>query len=653
MRIMHSSLPPLVATVPDPFWRRFVQRLCAAFASIATVGPALAQQPSPSLTRMDVAAFADSFFARYLEDYRDPSLALAVVDGDSILFMKGYGTEDGQRPVDPSSTVFNVASLSKLVVATAAMQLVERGAIALDADIAPLLGSVRISGAGPPVTLRHLLTHTSGLEGPFLREVVADAGQLVPLPEYFRAHPPRRGRPPGGEVRYSNYAMALAGYLIEQLSGEPFHDYAQRHIFAPLGMTSSSFRQPPPPALAARVATAGAGPVPDALLTYPSGAMVSSPVDMARFMAAHLNGGRGSPGRVLSEASTRAMHARQWSADPRAPGVALGFFESTLGGQPGLFHTGARTHFSLLYVFPQHRVGIFIVHAMRQGGEFQTLRTDFVRAFAARFFPYIPPLPVSDEGGAAARAGEFAGVYRPHLLPTTTIERAAGLFSDTRVRVSDAGMLELRIPAGPALTLVEVGEGLYRATRGPNEGLVVAFGRDQRGRVRRMSLSGSTQDPISFNRLAWYQRGTFHAGLLAVFFVLFVGLAFATVLGGAMRVFRRHARPAGPPGAVNTWAAAATTSLLVTASPLSVAILILLQRGDDAAAGGLRLALTVGCTFLTVGAIVGLLLVPLSIRAWRRRYWSAPRRIYFNALAVSAVVASPLLLHYHLLGYWF
>jgi O-antigen/teichoic acid export membrane protein len=168
-----------------------------------------------------------------------------------------------------------------------------------------------------------------------------------------------------------------------------------------------------------------------------------------------------------------------------------------------------------------------------------------------------------------------------------------------------------------------------------------------------MSLSGSTQDPISFNRLAWYQRGTFHAGLLAVFFVLFVGLAFATVLGGAMRVFRRHARPAGPPGAVNTWAAAATTSLLVTASPLSVAILILLQRGDDAAAGGLRLALTVGCTFLTVGAVVGLSLVPLSIRAWRRRYWSAPRRIYFNALAVSAVVASPLLPHYHLLGYWF
>ena len=652
MRIMHSSLLP-VATVPNSFWRRLAQCLCAAFASIAAVGPALAQQPSPSLTRIDVAAFADSCFARYLMEYPDPSLALVVVEGDSILFMKGYGTEDGQRPVDPSSTVFNVASLSKLVVATAAMQLVEQGGIALDDDIEPLLGGVQISGTGPPVTLRHLLTHMSGLEGPFLREVVADAGQLVPLREYFTAHPPRRGRPPGGEVRYSNYAMALAGYLIEQVSGEPFNDYVERHVFAPLVMASSSFRQPPPAALAARVATAGAGPVPDALLTYPSGAMVSSPADMARFMAAHLNDGRAGPTHVLSEAGIRAMHARQWSADSRVPGVALGFFESTLGGQTGLFHTGARTHFSLLYLFPQRRVGIFIVHAMRQGGEFQTLRTDFVRAFAARFFPQTPPLTIPEDGAAAARAVEFAGVYRPYLLPTTTIERAAGLFSDTRVRVSDAGVLELKIPAGPTLTLVEAGEGLYRATGGPDESLVVAFGRDQRGRVQRMSLSGSTQDPISFNRLAWYQRGAFHAVLLAVFFVLFVGLAVATVVGAAMRVFRRHARPAGPAGAGHTWAAAATASLFVTASPLSIAIVILLHRGDDAAADGLRLALTAGCTFLIAGAVAGLSLVPLSIRVWRRRYWSTPRRIYFYALAVGAVVASPLLLHYHLLGYWF
>jgi hypothetical protein len=91
----------------------------------------------------------------------------------------------------------------------------------------------------------------------------------------------------------------------------------------------------------------------------------------------------------------------------------------------------------------------------------------------------------------------------------------------------------------------------------------------------------------------------------------------------------------------------------MSASPLSIAVLILLHRGDDAAADGLRLALMAGCTFLIAGAVVGLSLVPLSIRVWRRRYWSPPRRIFFYALAGSAVLAVPLLLHYHLLGYWF
>src|SRR5262245_17342979 len=240
----------------DAAWRLAAPCLCAALAVMLAAGPLRAQEPAPSLSAADVGAFTDSFFARYLRESPDPSLAVAVVAGDSVLVLKGYGTEDGRRPVDPSSTVFNIASLSKLVVATAAMQLVEQGEIALDDDIEAHLGGVRLAGSGPPVTLRHLLSHTSGLEGPFLRDVVTDPGRLVSLRQYFTTYPPRRGRAPGAEVRYSNYAMALAGYLIEQVSGESFQDYVERHLFAPLGMTRSSFRQPPPEPLAARGATA-------------------------------------------------------------------------------------------------------------------------------------------------------------------------------------------------------------------------------------------------------------------------------------------------------------------------------------------------------------------------------------------------------------
>jgi CubicO group peptidase (beta-lactamase class C family) len=629
--------------------------LGAALAATLAAGPLPAQEPdrpAAPLAAADVEAFADSFFARYLREFPYPSLAVAVVAGDSVLFLKGYGTEDGQRPVDPSSTVFNIASISKLVVATAAMQLVEQGAVSLDDDIEPRLGGVRLAGSGPKVTLRHLLTHTSGLEGPFLRDVVADPGSLVPLQQYFTAHPPRRGRTPGAEIRYSNYAMALAGYLIEQVSGEPFQDYVERHLFAPLGMTGSSFRQPPPESLAARVATAGAGRVPDALLAYPAGSMVSTPSDMARFLIAHLNGGRAGSQSILPAAGVGVMHARQWSADPRVPGVGLGFFESALGGEPGLFHTGARVHFSLLYLFPERNVGLFVVQALRQGGEFQTLRADFVRAFAARYFPQAPP-PDRDDGGAAARARAFAGVYRPHLLATTTIERAIGLVSDTRVRARPGGLLEMTLPAGPTLSLKEAGDGLYRATGGSDDGLMFAFVRDHEGRVLRLSMSGNTQDPVTFDRLAWYQSGTLHAVVLGLVLLLFLGCAAAEILGAVARLVRRRAPDAGPAGARRAWRVAALAGILVGASPLSFAALVLAHQGDDAAADGLRLALRTGCTFLLAGTALGLLLVPLSLRVRRGAYWSAPRRAYFYALATGAVVAAPLLLHYHVLGYWF
>src|SRR5262249_54806310 len=75
--------------------------LCAALAVMLAAGPLRAQEPAPSLSAADVGAFTDSFFARYLRESPDPSLAVAVVAGDSVLVLKGYGSEDGKRPVDP------------------------------------------------------------------------------------------------------------------------------------------------------------------------------------------------------------------------------------------------------------------------------------------------------------------------------------------------------------------------------------------------------------------------------------------------------------------------------------------------------------------------------------------------------------------------
>jgi hypothetical protein len=443
--------------------------------------------------------------------------------------------------------------------------------------------------------------------------------------------------------------MALAGHLAEVAAGEEFAAAVQHRIFLPLGMSRSAFEQPPPARLRTRVATAGSGPVPDALLLYPAGAMVSTPSDIGRFMRMHLRKGELDGTRVLADSTTNAMHARQWSADPRVPGVAIGFFESHMGGQRGVFHTGARVHFSLLYILPERGVGIFVVHSMRQGGEFQNLRTDFVRSFIERYFPVAEE---SVRHGGLAPARRYAGVYRPVLVSSTTIERAAWLGLDTRVTADTDSSLSLRMPGGTRLTLLHTDDALYRVTTGSHAGMVAVFDTAPDGAVRRMSLSGATQDPLSFDRLPWYRRGAMHAAVLAIAFLVFV----VTLLHGVMSLIRRHG---SDPGAETTfagrfgWRVARAVSACVILGPFSIAALIMLHTREDTAAQSLRTALTVGMTFLTVGAILGGALLPLSVLSWKDRCWSRTRRFAFSVVAAAAALSIPLLLYYRLLGFWF
>lgn len=612
----------------------------------------------PRLTAIDVERFADSMFAGYMREFPEPSLAVVVVQGDSTLLSKGYGKESSRpaRLVDPDSTLFNIASVSKLFTVTAAMQLVDRGALSLDGDITRWLGSEVVRGDGPTITLRHLLTHTSGLDGAFMRDVVANPSDLIALKDYFVRFPPTRGRLPGQEIRYSNVGMALAGRLVELGSGMPFDDYVERHVLQPLQMHRSTFRQPPAQPLKSRIATHGSGSVPDVLLLSPAGAMVSTASDMGRFMRAHLSDGTLGGVRILAPARARQMRQTQWRPSDVTPGVGLGFFASDLGGVPGVFHTGARVHFSLMYLVPEHGLGIFVVHAMRQGGPHQTLRTDFARALIER---YIQPDPLEPASLATQRSWppstQYAGVYRPVLLATTTIERAAQLATDTPVEAAPDGSLTVRVPGGTRLDLQRVGRSHYRVRGGSNDGLHVAFTRGDDGRVRGFAMSGSTQDPVSFERLRWFERGVFHSLLIGAILILFVSTALAALFASLVRrIFRRRgAVDDSTPEAKWAWRLVIITGSLVLLSPLSTFLIVATHQGDDTAAGGLRFALSVGLTFLLLGTVTGLTLPPLAVTAWRRRYWGIARLTYFTLLATGVLVALPLLYHYHLLGYWF
>src|SRR5258705_13334692 len=198
-----------------------------------------------------------------------------------------------------------------------------------------------------PVTVTNLLTHTSGLADSFNVGSVDPPSDLVSLGDFFTKNPPRRGRPPGEQIVYSNMGMAFAGYLVEDVSGVSFDDYAEQNLFRPLGMEHSSFRRPFPSNLAPSVATAGVGGQPPdktAIQLYPSESLVSTVMDMAHFIIAHLNDGQFEGQRILSEASAREMHRQHFTQHPHMPGVAYGFFESYINDRRARFHTGGGGH---------------------------------------------------------------------------------------------------------------------------------------------------------------------------------------------------------------------------------------------------------------------------------------------------------------------
>ena len=270
-----------------------------AFAIVAVFVLLDQQRPASARERfVELEAFIDREMASALRDTHVAGGTVAIVQGGRVLLVKGYGWSDvaRHRPVDGGSTLFRLGSITKLFTWTAVMQLVEAGTLDVSADVNRYL-DFQIPATYPqPITLAHLATHTAGFEDDGRDVWTTDDRHIQPIGAWLAHHLPRRVRPPGMLSSYSNHGAALAGYIVERVSGRSWCDYVEQRILAPLGMVHTSCRQPVQPALAANVSQGylyrDASFVPQAgeMLTgaAPAGAMTASAADMAVFMLAHL-----------------------------------------------------------------------------------------------------------------------------------------------------------------------------------------------------------------------------------------------------------------------------------------------------------------------------------------------------------------------------
>jgi CubicO group peptidase (beta-lactamase class C family) len=360
-------------------------------------------------------AYADleSRLKRSIRRHKVPGASLAVLKGDRIVATAAAGVTnlDTQVPVTPDA-VFQIGSITKVFTATLIMQLVDDGLLSLDTPIVDYLPEFQIADpvTRRGVTARHLLTHTSGIDGDFF----VDSGRgddaierLMPmmtlLPSLF---------PLGTKMSYCNVGFALLGRIVEVLRRETY-DHAMRHrIFKPLGMKQAMTLAED--ALRHRCAVGHIADPKDpkrlrvAFLTHLSHGMKSagstpamSAPDLMKFVAMHLAHGRvGHNARVVSAASAIAMQRRHIRLQKQAPstttGWGLGWALMNFGGHKVIGHDGGTIgQYSFLRVSPEKR---FAIALLTNGGDALSVYEEMVsEPFGAAIRHREPELPPPDD----------------------------------------------------------------------------------------------------------------------------------------------------------------------------------------------------------------------------------------------------------------
>jgi len=211
--------------------------LIALLATIITPTRAMAHSPSELETKID------NFVAEHQD--KTAAVSIAVFTHQDTLFEQAYGYINmSERVANSFDAVFEWGSAGKLLVYVSAFQLVERGLLDLHTDIRTMLPEGFFTGLryDEPITMMHLLNHQAGFQELFLGLIVADESQVLQLGEFLRRYQPPQIFRPGERVAYSNFSTALAGFIIEIISGKPFYAYVHENIFAPLGMDETALR---------------------------------------------------------------------------------------------------------------------------------------------------------------------------------------------------------------------------------------------------------------------------------------------------------------------------------------------------------------------------------------------------------------------------
>jgi CubicO group peptidase (beta-lactamase class C family) len=525
--------------------------LCALAATGTDANPVQTALPSAAssegssvgreLTQADADAWLDGFMPGALSRGDIAGAVVVIVKDGRILTQRGFGYADiaARQKVDPETTLFRVGSTSKLFTWTAVMQLVEQGKIDLDTDVNRYLDFKIPPYQDKPITMRQIMTHTSGFEDAF-RGGIAFDGQVDPLGRVVKRMLPSRVYDPGSTPAYSNYATALAGYIVERVSGLTFDDYIERNIFRPLGMSHSSFRQPLPAALTPFMAKgypkASVNPKPFELISVPpAGSLSMTGADAAKFMISQLNQGAG----LLKPATAQLMQTPEHASDARLNRMALGFYEQRINDLEVIAHGGDLSFFhGYMWLYPQKNVGLLV--EMNSAGEQSApdiLRQMLFEQFSDRYFPAANARPPVELPTAQDHARLLTGSYISSRGAFTNFVDINNLLSQVRISLDAQGRpLVPDIFDRPSRTWIEVEPFLWQDALGHARlGALV-----KNDRVVRWSIDEISPFMV-YDRAPWYRDAVWLLPSLVAALAIILLAAVAWPVGGLVQRYgRRH-----------------------------------------------------------------------------------------------------------------
>ncbi len=467
-----------------------VTALVGALALSLATAPVEAQLAGPSQDP-DVQG-AIRLFSAWLDGqiaYRGlPGVVVGVVSDQELVWAKGFGFRnvDANRPMEPD-TRFRMASHSKLFTASAIMQLREQGRLRLDDPVSEYLPWFRVQSAepdDPPITIEHLLTHSSGLP----REAGSHwTDWEFPTREELRELIPKRQAPFSPETRwkYSNLAYTIAGMIVEVVSGETWAEYLQINIFDPLGMSASSVDRD-----VASLAT-GYGrrmpdgsrqviPFVDARGMAAATGLTSTVEDMAKFVSAQFRKGPRGGDRILSTASLREMHRVRMLESTWTRGQGIGFAVSRVDDKLYVGHGGGYPgHTTNTLILLDSKVGVIVLTNTNDSnpGNIARERMDTVGEAVAEASATEPVVVTWNQSWE-----RFAGLYR-----SIGGDRQIVLLNGLVVMTPNAPSIDDSVGLEP------IGDDLFRLsapTGGGAVGEVVRFV-EENGQVVRMITGDS------------------------------------------------------------------------------------------------------------------------------------------------------------------